>query len=83
MRTIQVTDGGSESNGDIYFRIAHGENISELPNGLFQVNDKTYLISLDEATKNRSWIRRSGDDSELLVPVTAADDSAISYSYVW
>ena len=83
MRTIQVTDGGSESNGDIYFRIAHGENISELPNGLFQVNDKTYLISLDEATKNRSWIRRSGGDSELLVPVTAADDSAISYSYVW
>ena len=82
-RTILVTDSGSGSDSDLYFRIASGETVSELPNGLYQVNEKTYLISLDEATKNRSWIRRSGDASELLVPVASADNFAISYSYVW
>jgi len=83
MRTIHVTEGGSGPDSDLYFRIASGETVSELPNGLYQVNDKTYLISLDEATKNRSWIRRSGDASELLVPVTSEENTVISYSYIW
>lgn len=81
MRTIHITTGGSANN--LYFRIAKGESISELPNGLFQVNDKTYLINLEEVTKSQSWIRSSGDVDELLVPITNTEYAAISYQYVW
>jgi len=38
MRTIRITE--SESANNLYLRIAEGDSISELPNGLFQINDK-------------------------------------------
>ncbi|WP_340105090.1 family 16 glycoside hydrolase [Rhodohalobacter sp. 8-1] len=81
MRTIRLTQSGPVNN--LYLRIAAGDNITELLNGLFQVNDKTYLVNLSESTKRESWIRRSGGVQELLVPVSNSENAEISYSYVW
>ena len=81
MRTIRITE--SESANNLYVRIAEGDSISELPNGLFQINNKAYLINLGENIKNDSWIRSSGDRVELLVPVNTTENTEISYSFVW
>jgi len=81
MRTIRITE--SESANNLYLRIAEGDSISELPNGLFQINDKAYLINLGENIKSESWIRSSGDRVELLVPVNSTENTEISYSFVW
>jgi hypothetical protein len=81
MRTIRITE--SESANNLYVRIAEGDSISELPNGLFQINDKAYLINLGENIKSDSWIRSSGDRVELLVPVNTTENTEISYSFVW
>jgi len=81
MRTIRITE--SESANNLYVRIAEGDSISELPNGLFQINNKAYLINLGENIKSDSWIRSSGDRVELLVPVNTTENTEISYSFVW
>lgn len=81
VRTIRLIEGGSVNN--LYVRIAEGESISELPNGLYQVNDKSYLINLSDSAKAESWVRSSGNVDELLVPVSNGENAEISYSYVW
>ncbi|MDZ7691176.1 MAG: hypothetical protein U5K69_08580 [Balneolaceae bacterium] len=80
LRTIHFSGGSSDN---LYFRIAKGESISELPNGLFQINDKTYLINIGDETKGQTWVRRNGDVEELLVPITDIENATISYRYVW
>lgn len=80
-RTLRFT---SESlSGNLYFRIAAGENISRLPNGLYQVNGKSYLLNLGEDTARRARIRQSEGQAELIVPVADTRNSSISYRYVW
>jgi hypothetical protein len=81
MRTIQFTTDDSVNN--LYFRIAEGESISELPNGLFQVNDKTYLINLGEDSRKGALVRSNGDVEELIIPVVNTENTPISYRYVW
>lgn len=82
--TRTLTFRPESSHEDLYFRIVKGKEISRLPNGLYQVDDKTYFIRLDAAENRQdAWIRSSGEGQELLIPVTDDDDASFSYSYIW
>lgn len=78
-----ITFESVASNEDLYFRIAKGENISWMPNGLYQVDDKTYFIRLDRENRRSAWIRSSGGGQELVIPVSDNDEFTLNYSYIW
>jgi hypothetical protein len=68
---------------DLFFRVAKGEGIKWLPNNLYQVDDKTFFIKMDRATRNKAWIRNTGNGQELVVPVSDSDEFSLHYSYIW
>lgn len=67
---------------ELFVRLAVGESISELPNGLYQADGKTYYIELDKDLAGEARIRDTKKGQELILPVSERDGS-ISYSYIW
>ncbi|MCF2446455.1 hypothetical protein L0657_21025 [Dyadobacter sp. CY345] len=72
-RTIEVK--GSPS-GSLYSLLASGKNIQMIEKGLYQVDDR-YYIQIDK--KAKVVLRTSGDNQELLLPVSGT----ASYSMFW
>ncbi len=74
-----------QEKGAIWCRVAEGDEITALPNGLYAINDKQYLIELPK--KAKPVIRRTARHTqELLLPVNAKgkDEAAVvTYSIVW
>lgn len=68
---------------EMWCRVAEGNNITALPNGLYAINDKQYLIELPRKVK--PIIRNTAQNTqELLLPVNAKDKAAVvTYSIVW
>lgn len=80
-RTLTFESPGSESS--LYARIIKGKQISTLPNGLFQVDDKTFYISTDGENAGHPRIRSAGNGQELIIPVSADKRSVLNYSIIW
>lgn len=79
--SFTVTPG--QETTQIWCRVAEGNEITKLPNGLYAVNDKEYLIELPKRVK--PVIRTTARNTkELLLPVKAKNNvAAVSYSLVW
>ncbi|QJW90962.1 DUF1080 domain-containing protein [Spirosoma taeanense] len=67
----------------LWCRVAEGRDITELPNGLYAINDKQYFIELPD--KQKPVIRSTAQNTkELLLPVKATNNSGtVTYSIVW
>jgi hypothetical protein len=79
--SFTVTPG--QETAEIWCKVAEGNQITKLPNGLYAVNDKEYLIELPKRVKPviRTTARNT---TELLLPVKARNDvAAVKYSLVW
>jgi hypothetical protein len=68
---------------ELWCKIAEGSQITLLPNGLYAINDKEYLIEVPKKTK--PVIREAaGNTKELLLPVKAKNNEAeIKYAIIW
>jgi hypothetical protein len=78
--SFTVTPGQEK---EIWCKVAEGSTITKLPNGLYAVNDKQFLIELP--AKVTPLIRSTAQQTkELLLPVKARDNVAIvNYSIIW
>ncbi|GAB3551518.1 3-keto-disaccharide hydrolase [Spirosoma fluminis] len=82
--TFQVTPGSAASTpGELWCRVAEGSTITELPNGLYAINDKQYLIELPG--KQKPVIRSTAQNTkELLLPISGKDKAGpVTYSIIW
>lgn len=62
-RTVTV----SKSPVDLYYKIASGSSIEELPNGIYSIDGNAYLIQLDRTSSQKPILRTSLGRSELLI----------------
>jgi hypothetical protein len=82
--TFTVTPAAAGSTaGDIWCRVAEGSDITQLPNGLYAINDKQYFIELPG--KEKPLIRDTAQKTkELLLPVKATNNGGtVTYSLIW
>jgi len=78
-RTLTVV---SSRPDEVWCLIAEGSSITKLPNGLYAIGDKQYLIQLPD--KRKPTIRRGPDAMELLLPIDAKDGIAsLEYFIIW
>jgi hypothetical protein len=85
-RSFTVTSGestpGESTRGEIWCRLAAGDEITQLPNGLYAINGKQYFIEL--ADKEKPVIRTTATNTkELLLPVNAKKGGVVTYSFIW
>jgi hypothetical protein len=85
---IRVMDNGEGLRREIsvqtpvsglYARLAEAENISEVSNGLYVIQNKSYYIRIDNAGNSKPVIRDSNGRKELIIPV----ESKISYAILF
>jgi hypothetical protein len=81
VHSLTVVPG--QEQGELWCRVAEGSEIKELPNGLYAINDKEYLIELPRRAK--PVIRNAAENrKELLLPVKAKNGTAVvEYNIVW
>ncbi|WP_080239577.1 3-keto-disaccharide hydrolase [Spirosoma rigui] len=82
--TFTITPAATGSSaGEIWCRVAEGSDITQLPNGLYAINDKQYFIELPG--KEKPVIRDTAQKTrELLLPVKAsANGGTVTYSLIW
>lgn len=81
--TMTPGAGTPTATGQLWCRVAEGSDITELPNGLYAINDKQYFIELPN--KEKPLIRSTAKSTkELLLPVKGKDNvDALTYSIVW
>lgn len=74
---------GTSVPGELWCRVAEGNDITELPNGLYAINDKQYFIELP--AKQKPVIRTTAQKTkEMLLPVKPANAaSTVTYSIIW
>ena len=63
---------------NLYCRLAEGKDITALPDGSYLVDNKSYYVRVNGATK--PTVRTMNNRQELLLPVTGGQ---VSYSIVW
>ena len=63
-----VNVAGSRQN--IYFRLAEGQDIVELKEGLYAIDDKNYYLRLESPGGEKPFVRNSNGKKELLIPVS-------------
>ena len=68
-------------NQEIWHKVAAGESIEELPDGLFIVNDESYFVDFENSNLN-PVIRNTGKVDELLVQILSGEQK-INYSIIW
>ncbi len=78
-RTMQL-EGSDGKN--LYFRLAAGKILSSVGNGLYAVNDNTYLVRLDEKKTGKPAIREVGGQKELILPIKGGNQT-VAYSIIW
>lgn len=80
-RTVSFDLNGADRN--LLYRIVNGESISQLPNGLYQVNNKDFYLQLNNNSDSNAWIRDTSDGQELLIRVDDLKDHPLSYILIW
>ncbi|MFD3002394.1 family 16 glycoside hydrolase [Pontibacter toksunensis] len=81
--THSLTVIPGQEQGELWCRVAAGNEIKKLPNGLYAINDKEYLIELPRRAK--PVIRNTAQNvKELLLPVKAKNGATeVKYNIVW
>lgn len=69
--------GVSAGQAGLYYKLAEGKTITQLSNGLYAIDDKSYYIK--PATGTVPTIRESNGKKELIVPI----ENSIKYSIIW
>ncbi|MCJ8167036.1 DUF1080 domain-containing protein [Pontibacter sp. E15-1] len=79
--SLTVTPG--QGQGELWCRVAEGSEIKKLPNGLYAIDGKEYLIELPR--KAKPVLRNAAQNrKELLLPVKAKNGTAeVQYNIVW
>jgi hypothetical protein len=67
---------GTPKDG-LYYKLAEGSSITQLPDGTYAINDKEYYIRTIEGAK--ASIREVNGKKELIVPIT----QSLKYSIIW
>lgn len=73
-RTLTLT---GSPNGAVYCRVAAGQSIDDMGNGLYGIDDRAYFVRIDP--KAKATRRQSNGKQELLLPVK----SGVAYSIVF
>jgi hypothetical protein len=60
----------------LYYKLAEGKTILQMPNGAYAIDDKSYYIRMNGITPQ---VRESGGKQELIVSVSGS----FSYSIIW
>ena len=72
-----VLDGGQgirreitmqDAAPNLYVRLASGNNIEKIKDGLYTIDDKSYYIRLEDAGNAKPVIRPAGSGQELIIP---------------
>ena len=71
---LSIKNRGSKAG--LHYKLGEGQNITQLPGGLYAINDKQYYIKVDGVTP---IIREVNGIKEIIVPV----DSSVKYSIIW
>lgn len=74
-RTLQFQDAPD----DLYMRLAVGSSIRKIGKNQFLVDDQSYYLQVNDATDAKPFIRTSGEQQELLIPV----QSTINYTILF
>jgi 3-keto-disaccharide hydrolase len=71
--------------GDGYWvRVAAGTDITELADGGYSVNDRSYYLILHDTGGGHAVLRAAGDGQELLVPVSLeGGETSVRFGLVW
>ncbi|MEX0778966.1 MAG: DUF1080 domain-containing protein [Balneolales bacterium] len=67
----------------LHVLLASGKSISRVSHGFYEIDDKTYYVSLSDKSGNKARIRSTASGQELVVPVMKANASSLSYSLIW
>lgn len=76
--THEITVKEGTGSDGIYYKLAEGTSIDEMPDGSFAVNDKEYYVRPSSGTK--PFIRDVKGRKELVTPFTG---QSIKYSIIW
>ena len=67
-----------------YCLLAEGEQIEELPDGSYAVDDKSYYLEPRETGQGLPMIKSSGGQQQLLLPLVATESPLkIQYGIIW
>ncbi|TMM53944.1 DUF1080 domain-containing protein [Maribacter algarum] len=66
---------------DMWFKVADGSKIEQLPDGTYIVNNESYFIDFKDDMLE-SMVRNSGSTDELLVKIPAGEQE-LNYSIIW
>lgn len=71
-----------DATTDLWYKIAEGESIEQLPDGTFIINDESYYIDFDGNSNLKPIVRNSSGKDELLVKITAGKQN-FNYNIIW
>ncbi|WP_345270760.1 family 16 glycoside hydrolase [Nibrella viscosa] len=86
---IRVADNGQgvrrevtfrNPSADLYARLAEGSTIEPMPNGMYMIDGKSYIVRVEDAGGATPVVRSVGGKQELLVPVRGGK---LSYSILF
>ena len=77
-----VTISNAPSSGTLLVRLGEGNNIQDVSDRLFAVDDQHFYIQVDAGT-NKPFLRTIGDKKELVVAIKGSAPSQITYSLLW
>ena len=85
VRELTIRTNESQSDASNYWiRVALGADISELADGSYSIDDKSYYVSIEETGGEKAVVRSSGDGQELLIPVSPNDgEVTVRYALIW
>lgn len=75
--THELTVKNRGTQPGLYYKLAEGKTITQLSNGLYAIDDKSYYIK--PAAGTAPTVRDSNGKKELIVPV----ENSIKYSIIW
>ncbi len=75
----------NQTEEKVYLLLGSGSSIELLPNGVYALDDKSYYIENLDAGEAKPFIRQSGGEAELILPVVSGENgsASVSYSIIW
>lgn len=80
-RTLQFDNNVGVNN--LWIRLAAGDKIEKLEDGLYTINNKSYYLRLGDKKQRGAILRNINGKEELLIPVSALSAQGLTWSYIW
>ncbi|MEQ1588035.1 MAG: family 16 glycoside hydrolase [Cyclobacteriaceae bacterium] len=74
--THEVNIKNRDTKSGLYYKLAEGKAIQQMPNGMYAVDDKSYYIRVKGVTPK---VRENAGKQELIIPM----EGSFSYSIIW